>query len=80
MRVEKGYCGLWTDVLTGGRADVQPKNIMPPAPKGQGIMKMRNSRFQSSCHCRHRFDNEIELMGHFGLAGLKEFNPFEMRK
>ena len=33
---------LWAyDGRTDGRTDVQPKNIMPPAPKGLGIMEIR---------------------------------------
>ena len=34
VQLERGYFGLWTDRQT----DRQPKNIMPPAPKGGGII------------------------------------------
>ena len=36
VQVKKGYFRLRTD----GRTDGQPENIMPPAPKGGGIMKI----------------------------------------
>ena len=37
VQVKRGYFRLRTDGRTDRRTDGQPKNIMPPAPKGGGI-------------------------------------------
>ena len=45
VQVKRGYFRLWTD----GQTDGQPKNIMPPAPKGGGIKSERTDGQTNEC-------------------------------